>query len=280
MFGDNYVCIDRYENRRRVKTKAFNRDYGIVYNMGVAVVHQYRGRIGFWRTETVDEIRLVVEASQFEYDATPLLNNAIINSQNQEKAYYINNQKIIYHPNNISVPGPLGFSYSNLNQSSLPGPFQNSGLGLTFEFFGTGWTFLDNLIQNGINSSLNAARLNQYFYNALYQQTTSVLQSALSNPALQLPSNRTFVAKFPESGKVIIQKAVTDRGYNIGVRRQTFDWGIELRINSTWGTDGWIVSSVSPGNQLIRPKNFRVKLIGAARRGGSWHGGKFSVGID
>ncbi|MBC7524337.1 MAG: hypothetical protein H7239_07860 [Flavobacterium sp.] len=40
LFGDNYVCIDRYENRRRVKTKAFNYNYLIVYHMGVKVHHQ------------------------------------------------------------------------------------------------------------------------------------------------------------------------------------------------------------------------------------------------
>jgi hypothetical protein len=279
-FGENYVCVDKYEDRRRVKTKAFNRDYGIAYNMGVAVVHQYRGWTGFWRTEKTDEIRLVVEASQFEYDATPLINNALINSRNQEKAYYINNQKIVSNPNSINVPGPLGFVYSNLDHSSLPGPFQNTGLGLTFEFFGTGWLFLDNLIQNGIDSSLNAARLNQYFYTGLYQATTSVLQSALNSPSTVLPSNRTFVAKFPETGKVIIQKSIMDRGLNIGVRRQTFDWGVELKINSSWGTNGWSISNVSAGDQLIRPKNFRVKMIGAARRGGTWHGGKFGAGID
>jgi hypothetical protein len=34
------------------------------------------------------------------------------------------------------------------------------------------------------------------------------------------------------------------------------------------------------GNILVRPTNFRVKIIGAARNGSSWHGSKFNVGIN
>ncbi|CAM3821694.1 DUF4848 domain-containing protein [Flavobacterium branchiophilum] len=79
-FGENDVCIDKYESRRRVKTKAFNYNYLIVYHMGVKCVHQYRGWTGFWRLEATDEIRLVVEAAQFEYDLDALLGNNAINN--------------------------------------------------------------------------------------------------------------------------------------------------------------------------------------------------------
>ena len=98
MFGDNNVCIDQYESRRRVKTKSYNYNYLIVYHLGVKVHHQYKGWTGLWRTEAANEIRLVVEAGQFEYDTNKLLNNALINNSSLEKAYYLNNQKILYQP--------------------------------------------------------------------------------------------------------------------------------------------------------------------------------------
>mgnify|MGYP003608347328 CR=1 FL=1 len=280
IFGDNNVCIDKYERRRRVKTKAFNYNYFIGFHLGVKCVHQYRGWTGFWRTEATDEIRLVVEAAQFEYDLDKLLGNSIINNNSQIKDFYLNNQRINYGPNNINVGGPFGFSYSNLNHSSLPQIFQNNGMGLTFEFFGTGWTWLDSQIQGGINSSLNAKKLNEHFYSTLYSETTSLLRSALNNNSYNAPANRTFSAKFPENGKLIVQKAVLDQGFGIGIRQKTFDFGAEIRFNASQnGDNSWSISG-GQGSVLTRPKKLRVKIIGAARRGSAWHGSKFNKDIQ
>jgi hypothetical protein len=274
-FGDNYRCIDKYENRRRVKTKGFNYNYFLVYHMGVKCVHQYKGWTGFWRVEATDEIRLVVEAVQFEYDVDRLLNNALANNHAQEKAYYLNNQKILYQPNSMYIGG---VTYTGLNHASLPQIFQNDGMGLSFEMFGTNSAFVDNLIQNGINSSLSAGQLNNIFWNQLYSQTTTFLRSALNNNSYIVPDNRTFVAKFPENGKLIVQKSISQQAFNNGVKQQTFDWGGEIRFTATEGNGSWSMSG-GQGDQLMRPKNFRVKMIGAARRWGAWHGSKLSEGI-
>lgn len=278
IFGDNNVCIDHYENRRRVKTKAYNYNYFFVYHLGVKVVHQFRGWTGLWRSEAAEEIRLNVEAAQFEYDTNQLLNSAVVNNTTQERSYYINNQKILFQPNNMNFGN---YTFTNLNHSSLPQIFQNDGMGLTFEFFGTGWTTLDNLIQGGIDSSLNAKKLNDYFYDGLYSTATTQLQAAIPSLSTPLASNRTFAAKFPENGKVIIQKSHQTIGYGNAIAQKTFDWGAEIQINvNQTGNGSWDLGSPSPGNQLIRPKNFRVKMIGAVRSGGSWHGSKFAVKID
>lgn len=276
-FGDNNVCIDRYENRRRVKTKAFNYNYFLVYHLGVKCVHQYKGWTGFCRVEATDEIRLFVEAAQFEYDADALLGNTAVNNLSTTRDYYLNNQKITYNPNNINING---FNYTNLSSTNLPEIFQNDGLGLTFEFYGTGWSFLDGLVQNGIDSNLNAARLNEHFYNGLYNIASSQLQSALSTSSYTPPANRTFAAKFPENGKIIIQKAVLIQGFNVGVAKRTFDWGGEISFTASQNGEGSWNLSGGQGSVLVRPKNLRVKMIGAARRGSGWHGSKFNVGID
>lgn len=277
LFGDNNVCIDKYERRRRVKTKAFNYNYFLVYHLGVKCVHQYKGWTGFWRTEATDEIRLVVEAAQFEYDLNALTGNTAINNLTKERIYFMNNQKAIFTgPNNITITqwGQPIVSYQNLN--SLPPIFQD---GLSFEFFSTGWDWLDNEIQNGIDSNLKASKLNEYFYNGLYSTVTSQLQTAFGS-SVTPPANRTFVAKFPEQGKLIFQKSVLNQGFGIGIRQKTFDWGAEFSFNaSTSGNSGWRMSG-GAGNILVRPTNFRVKIIGAARRGGAWHGSKFNVGIN
>ena len=277
LFGDNNVCIDKYEDRRRVKTKAFNYNYLLVYHLGVKCVHQYRGWTGFWRVEATDEVRLVVEAAQFEYDANAVLGNNAVNNQSLERFYFMNNQKVHYGgPNTLNLPNYNLPTTTYFNLSSLPTIFKDD---LSFEFFSTGWGLLDNQIQNGINSNLSAANLNSYFYNQLYTTAKTQLQAAFGS-SVTPPPNRTFVAKFPQQGKLIFQKAVLDKGFDIGVRKKTFDWGAQFSFNaSATGSEGWKMSG-GAGNILIKPTNFRVKIIGAARRGSAWHGSKFNVGID
>lgn len=282
LFGDNNVCIDKYENRRRVKTKAFNYNYLLVYHLGVKCVHQYKGWTGFWRVEATDEIRLVVEAAQFQYDLNALNGNTAINNQTKERAYFLNNQKILYTgPNNIIFGNPNNVwnapTFSYLNQTSLPSIFKDD---LSFEFFSTGWDFLDSLIQNGIDSNTKASKLNEWFYSGLYTEITGQIRTAINNSSYNPARNRTFVAKFPEQGKLIFQKSVVDQGFNSGTRSKTFDWGAEFSFNaSATGNNGWSMSG-GTGSVLVRPTNFRVKIIGAARRGSTWHGSKFNVGID
>lgn len=278
LFGDNNVCIDKYESKRRVKTKAFNYNYLLVYHLGVKCVHQFRGWTGFWRVEATSEIRLVVEAAQFEYDANAVLGNNAVNNQSLERLYFMNNQKVHYGgPNTINIPNANLPTTTYFNQTSLPTIFKDD---LSFEFYSTGWDFLDSQIQNGINSSLNAGRLNTYFYNNLYSTAKAQLQFALGQGVIP-PPNRTFVAKFPQQGKLIFQKAVLNTGLNIGVRQKTFDWGAQVSFNaSDNGQGAWTMGNPQPGNILILPTNFRVKIIGAARNGAGWHGSKFNVGID
>ena len=285
IFGDNNVCIDKYEDRRRVKTKVFNYDYLAIYHMGVKCVHQFRGGTGLWRNEDTQEMRTIIQSAQFEYDTDRLLNNAIATLQSQQKVYFINNQKIVYNPNNLnitSVGGAVGFTYTGLNQTALPAIFQNEGAGLTFEIFGTGSTTIDNLIQNGIDSSLNASKVNTLFYNELYNQTTTILRTALNNSNYTLPETRTMLLKYPQAGKLIVQKNGSNRAYNTSTIQKTYDWGAEIRLttSSIGSSEGWSDIAYGAGDQLLRPKNFRVKMIGAASNWGTWHGSKISVGID
>lgn len=280
LFGDNNVCIDKYESKRRVKTKAFNYNYFLVYHMGVKCVHQFKGWTGFWRVEATDEIRLVVESAMFEYDVDKLLGNTLIKNNSQIKDIYLNNQRITYGPNTINVNGPYGFTYSNLDQSSLPQIFQNSGMGLSFEMYGTGIIPLDNLIQNGIDSNANAKKLNEHIWNTGYDEIKNLIRRTQNNSSYTPPPNRTFAAKYPENGKIIITKTVLDQGLNIGVRDKTFDWGAEFRFEAKDKGDGSWKMTGGQGSLLARPEKFRVKIIGAVRKGNAWHGSKFSVGID
>ena len=88
------------------------------------------------------------------------------------------------------------------------------------------------------------------------------------------------MAKFTRTGKVIIQKSVLDKGINTGVRAKTFDFGAEIKLTGGDSGGSWSISNASQGNQLVRPKNLRVKMIGAVKHGDNWHGSKFQDGIQ
>jgi len=153
LFGDNNVCIDKYESKRRVKTKAFNYNYYLVFHLGVKCVHQFKGWTGFWRVEATNEVRLVVEAAQFEYNLEQLTGSTFINNDTRQRAYFLANQKILYQPNTIQANYWGNPVWSYQNQSALPKIFQDD---LSFEFFGTGSTTVDNMLQNGIDNALEA----------------------------------------------------------------------------------------------------------------------------
>lgn len=278
LFGDNDVCIDKYESRRRVKTKAFNYNYLIVYHLGVKCVNQFRGWTGLWRVEATDEIKLIVEAAQFEYDRDKLLGNNVINNQTRQQAFFMSGKKAFFSgPNTISFNNEWGqpiITYANLN--SLPEVFRDD---LVFEFFGTGSDYIDGLVQKGIDSNLKASKFNEWFYSGLYSQTKSRLQQAFGNNTLP-PDNRTFLAKYPQNGKMIIQKSVNTNGYNLGVRERTFDWGVKLCFQGGDSNSSWSIQPNVGCDILVKPTNFRVKIIGAIRKGNSWHGNKFNDGID
>lgn len=275
LFGDNDVCIDTYESRRRVKTKAFNYNYLLVYHLGVKCVNQYKGWTGFWRVEATDEIRLVVEAAQFEYDLDALTGNDAITNITRERTFFMDNKKAYFvGPNTINFNDQWGQPFlTYIDLTSLPQIFQDD---LTFEFFGTGNTLLDGQIQDGIDSNLKATKLNEWFYDGLYSQVKTHLQNAFGGSTLP-PDNRTFVAKFPQNGKMILQKSVNSKGFSIGVRERTFDWGAQFCFGSS---SNWQIQPDMGCNILVKPTNFKVKIIGAVRHGNEWHGSKFNDGID
>lgn len=193
---------------------------------------------------------------------------------NNQKAYFVG-------PNNITFNDQWNqpiLSYVNL--TSLPSIFQDD---LTFEFYGTGNDWLNSQIQKGIDSNLKASQLNEWFYNGLYNITKSQLKTAFGYNVLP-PTSRTFVAKFPENGKIIIQKTVNSQRFNIGVSENTFDWGAKLCLSaSNTGGSDWNIQPKTGGGGcdiLVKPTNFRVKIIGAIRYGNTWHGSKFNVGIN
>jgi len=262
IFGDADKCIDRYEDRRRVKTKAYNYDYVLVYNLGAKVKHQYRGWTGIWRKEEADVMRLGVVEAQFEYDYTPYFNTQFNKSLT---TVYNQNNKYLYYADSAI------WSQNGLNITGFPKLLKDD---IVIEkFIGNGIIYqkLNAAIAAG-NKNLTSEQLSKIFW----ENTLSELNSFFDNLGKPRQNNNITVNyKGFEVGKVYINKTFYNQSNNEDKIEKTFDWGVQLGFNYD-STSGNIRPDTS-GSALKKPKNYRVVLYGIAKRNGQWHGSKINT---
>ncbi len=75
IFGTVKVCKDKYESRRRVKTKFWDVDAWLFYSQGIKVKHQKRDWRGIWRKEETDQIALGINSISWKFDVIPPSNS-------------------------------------------------------------------------------------------------------------------------------------------------------------------------------------------------------------
>lgn len=269
LFGDHDLCIDKYENKRRVKVKSWNMDFGVFYSIGIEVKHQFKGWTGIWRGEDIGTLKGIAEAVQFEYviDLYNVHTNVNYNSFKHNQHHYSN----------------LGWRYSVNPQTGWveSQAFTFSTLPLVFrydswnsEFYGTGWPYLDDLIEDGINTAGDATNLNEWFWQGSWTGAKSLLQYVgkfdFNNP------DRSVVIKYPESNRMIIQKATFDTRHNDHKISKYFDYGGGINLTMNAGS-GDVSLSGGAMTGIMKPKNLKVKLIGTAATGKGWRGKKLST---
>lgn len=273
IFGQNNVCINKYEKRRRIKLKAFNYNYLLVYHTGVKVKHQYKGWTGGWRKENVNEIRLGVEDAQFIYDyrgnqhlqpqpsiprMTTIYNNnsRLIFDANVkwEPGFYPNIQKIVGY----SIQGYPSLLKDNIYIEDIIGDIRTSN------------SLLDKAIYDAIkagNKELASDNLNKKFI----KETLNYLEQTWKKLGKkEKPDNEiTYSLNIPEIGLFTVNKKLYRVGYNTAKVDKTFDWGFHIGIDI--GADGKVSPNTSGGG-LKKPENFRADLYGIVRKGNSWYG--------
>lgn len=268
LFGDHLICLDKYKKRRRVKTKAWNMDYGLFYATGISVKHQKKAVL--WFADEVSEVKIIAEAIQYEYNVqTPYAVTVPSNySQIKDmKVFYSNlGFRMDYNPNSI-----FQYSIESFNMSGYPEVFKSD---ITFEWFETGWAALDN----GAATGLNANMLNEFFWQGAWTTASSLLSSFSTQFNLNT-GNRTGIIKYPLHDKVYIQKSYMKSKYNTNKISKTIDLGgaIGITMTNTGGSSNWSTSASTASNILTQPKKFKVKLIGAAKTGShGWRGSKLT----
>lgn len=269
LFGMNRVCVDKYESKRRVKTKVYNYDYFLVYSIGVKVVHQYKGWTGIWRAEATQEVILGLDYAQFYYDLNPLINNTLGNLASQRLITTSNNRRWFSDVVDHDFVG----SYINYSMGNYLPIFKDDIV--IEEFISTGINpfdyHLNQAIQSG-NSALRSQKLNEYFWNIVWGQTTHFLSQANNTSPSNISPNRTLIKKGLQNGIILVQKTAKDNGQNIAIRSRNFDWGAGggIRFNPETG-------AISPtGAEINKPKGFTGYIYGLAKKNGQWHGSKFA----
>ncbi len=269
LFGTNRICIDKYESKRRVKTKAYNYDYFLVYSIGVKVAHQYKGWTGIWRAEATQEVILGLDHAQFYYDLNPLINHTLGNIASQRLITTSNNRRWFSDVVDHDFVG----SYINYSMSNYLKVFRDDII--IEEFISTGINPFDYLLNQAVessNSALRGEKLNEYFWQIVWGQTTHYLSQANNTSPSNISPNRTLIKKGLQNGIILVQKTAKDRGQNIAIRSRNFDWGagVGIRFNPETG-------AISPtGAEINNPKGFTGYIYGLAKKNEQWHGSKFA----
>lgn len=277
LFGDSNMCVDQYESRRRVKTKAYNYNYYLVYNLGVKVKHQYKGWTGLWRKEDTDEIRLGVIGATFFYDYSSYFNPAP--STNRITTIYNNNNRYVFDANtfwqqNYFYPGM--YTMTGFSTSGYPKLFKDNYY--IEDIIPLSFTSSNPIVDQGIYSALQAGN-KQLSYNYLnkmfWENVVKKVGDFASSVGQQKPDNNiTYSYNALPLGKLLVQKTYYAHQYNANDVAKTFDWGFQVgfSINS----DGRISPSTS-SSALKKPQEFKVVMYGIAKRNGQWHGSKINT---
>lgn len=281
VFGDSDICTDRYESRYRVKTKAYNYDYLLVYNIGVKVKHQYKGWTGFWRQEEADVMRIGVIGSSFLYDYSNVMN--VGPPSGRSTTIYSNNTKAVFNAGTFWTQSAYYPGIYNMTGYSIQGypklftddyfiedtlPFLN--LSSTNPLLDLG---LYSALQAG-NSNLSAANLNKLLWTSVIKKL-GTFEESINKP--KPDNNITYSYNLPQYGKLIVAKTFYKQNNNDSKLEKSFDWGFQ--IGFTMDPNGGSIKPDLSGSGLKKPKDFKVVMYGIAKRNGRWHGSKINTGI-
>ncbi|MDV3751528.1 hypothetical protein [Elizabethkingia anophelis] len=273
LFGDSDMCVDKYESHRRVKTKAYNQNYLLVYNMGVKVKHQYKGWTGLWRKEKADEIRLGVIEGNFYYDTNFLTPS----SPNRTTNIYSGGNRMFFDAATFWTSGyyPGTYTISSYSLQNYPKVFQDDiYIEDVLPFIGNGSNI--DLIDGGLyaaikagNNALSNEKLNRLFWDKAFKNLGDLW---VSQGKTRPNNNITYSYNTPEFGKLKVFKTFYRKASNTDNLEKTFDWGFQ--IGFTMGDDGRINPSYGG---MKRPKEFKVVMYGIAKKNGAWHGSRIKT---
>jgi hypothetical protein len=249
LFGTVKVCKDKYENRRRVKVKYWNVNFGLGYSIGIKVKHQYRGWTGFWRKQTTDKIVLGINSVSWKFKR-----NYGIPNTNLPARYYV------FDGTTYETQGAYDSAVfvSQGSNPPVPGiPFADN-IDIAVEWFTNDFGVLDTEL-----------KVRQLFYQFAYDRSKDLLNSKNRqlNKAIAIihTNTETWVQYYDFSEDCIDCKKI----------RKVFDWGIATPSITFNLFEGYNLGNVSLGSFTMdfnNPDLTGLSVFGMAKREGVWHG--------
>lgn len=271
IFGQNQVCINKYESKRRIKLKSFNYNYYLVYHTGVKLKHQYKGWTGLWRKEKAEELRLGVKSATFYYDYKEQFQTKP--PSNRITTIYNNDSRLIFDANVKWEPGfyPNAYTITRYSMQGYPKILQDDIyiediLGIDI---GSNNSIIDKGLYNAVKQG-NKYLSSYYISKKFWDESIKYLAKTWIKLGRQAPNNNiTYSLSIPELGVINILKTFYRTEYNVSKVDKTFDWGFSVGININ---SNGSISSGGLGKGLKKPKDFRTDLYGLVKKNGTWQG--------
>ena len=247
IFGTVKVCKDKYEDKRRVKTKYYNLDLNLAYVIGVNTKHQKKGWI-FWHQEKTQQVALGVNSLTWKFPAP------------QMPAQYWGNRMRTYLYDGKMYSTTTSY-YNAVYMGNIPLPALPFADKLDFIVeFATDVGFFDN-----------EREVTQFFYSNLFNAAKGILQTY---------GNRNL----RKAGVVIVTPSATwvqfydfsNTCTDCSKIQNTIDFGIATpQITYTFGAGSGLsgdTTFTSWDFNFNQPDLTGMSAYGMAKYNNQWHG--------
>ncbi len=251
MFGTTRVCIDKYENRRRVKVKYYNVDFLLGYALGVKVKHQVKGFGGIWSKVDTEQVAMGINSLTWFFDHSKVFNNT---ANSMTVNYYTRDNKLYSSSNAYTSAVYVG------QDKPLPNlPFADDV------------DIIIELANHLIGFDLTELQVRTLFYNGLYGQAKSILNQLNRN------MNKVGVV-INQSGQSIVQYYNFSNNCNdCSKQEKIFDFGFatpKITYNFGVGNGGSFddLGFKDLEFNFKHPNITSLSMYGMAKYNGQWHG--------
>jgi len=268
VFGMNKVCIDKFESTKRVKTKAFEYNYLLVYHLGVKVKNQTKGWTGLWKQENTEDMGILVNA-QYKYKYPKLFGTALEGINQTYRVFAIGNNIPQFQRGYYELSNTIPF-HNFIFESGAFYPYTPFDDELVIEYFGNN-NIIDQTVALG-NDINTRKKIDDYFTNFVWFDTrNTIINTIYFN--YTMPDNITFLSKHPALGAVWVHKTYKNFATNTSKVEKTFDSGLTFKGGFNDTKFVFSIQNPKPG-EIKRPEkgSFGGKIIGVAKFNEQWHG--------
>lgn len=251
LFGTTCVCIDKYENNRRVKVKYYNINFFLGYAIGVKVKQQKKGTFSIWSKEDTEQIAMGVNSLTWFFDHSKIFNNT---ANSMTVNYYTHDGRLY-----SSQDAYTSAVYVDQNKPLPNLPFSDD---------------VDIIIEwanHSFGSNLTEPQVRNLFYQSLFNGAETILN--------QLNRNMNKVAVvMNQNGQSIVQYYdFSNSCSNCSKREKIFDFGfVSPQITYNFGVgNGGSFNNLGFSDlkfDFKHPDITNMSMYGMAKHNGIWHG--------